>query len=118
MEETLRLVNDSWGRRLDAYDAPIVHGLGLVLHYLNEPIDRARLWECMLGVMPRHLKTQALSLRDMTHGSQAKLVALAAMTLYNQRPGKKIPVSTNTFGPTARNAHSHSSPRALKAVSA
>lgn len=119
VEETLRLIFDCWGRRLDAYDAPIVHGLGLVLHYLNTPIDRARLWECMLDVMPRQLKTQALALRDMTTGSQPKLVAVAVMTLYNRRPGKKILVSTNTFGPTARNAHSASrSPRALKAVPA
>jgi hypothetical protein len=118
VEETLRLVNDCWGRRLDAYDAPIVHGLGLVLHYLNEPIDRARLWESMLDVMPRQLKTQALSLREMTHGSQAKLVALAAMTLYNRRPGKKIPVSTHTFGSTARNAHSAPRRTALVSVPA
>ncbi len=116
VEETLRLIFDCWGKRLDAYDAPIVHGLGLVLHYLDVPIDRPRLWESMLDVMPRQLKTQALALRDMTTGSQAKLVALAVMTIYNRRPGKKILVSTNTFGATARNAHS--SARALKAVPA
>lgn len=91
--------------------------LGLVLHYLDVPIDRARLWESMLDVMPRQLKTQALALRDMTNGSQPKLVALAAMTLYNRRQGKKILVSTNTFGATARNAHS-APQRTLKAVSA
>lgn len=118
VEETLRLVFDCWGRRLDAYDAPIVHGLGLVLHYLDVPIERARLWECLLDVMPRQLKTQALALRDMTNGSQAKLVALAVMALYNRRPGRKILVSTNTFGPTARNAHSASRGRALKSVPA
>ena len=89
VEETLRLVVDCWGKRLDAYDAPIVHGLGLVLHYLDAPIDRARLWESMLDIMPRQLKTQALALRDMTNGSQPKLVAVAVMTLCNRRAGKK-----------------------------
>jgi len=118
VEETLRLVFDCWGKRLDAFDAPIVHGLGLVLHYLDDPLDRPRLWESMLDMMPRQLKTQALALRDVTHGSQAKLVALAVMALYNRRPGKKILVSSNTFGPTARNAHSSGRGRTLKSVPA
>ena len=33
-------------------------------------------------------------------------LTLAVVTLYNQRPGRKILVSTRTFGGTARNAHS------------
>lgn len=42
----------------------------------------------------------------MTAPSQPKLVAIATVTLYNQKPGRKILVSTRTFGGTARNAHS------------
>lgn len=63
-------------------------------------------------MLPRQLKTRALALRDMTTGSQPKLVAIAAITLYNARPGRKILVSTRTFGGTARNAHSTSAPAA------
>ncbi len=38
--------------------------------------------------------------------SPTAVVAIAAMTRYNRLPGKKILVSTNTFGASARNAHS------------
>jgi hypothetical protein len=57
-------------------------------------------------VLPRQVKTQALALRDITTGSHAKLVAMAVMTLYNRRPGRKLLVSTRTFGPTAINTRS------------
>ncbi len=117
--ETLQLIYDCWDDRLDAYDAPIVHGVGLLLHYLGEPadprrrpIDTARLRDVLLGMLPRQLKTRALALREHTHGSQAKLVAIAAMDAYNRKPGHRILVSTRTFGTTARNAHSSGGPSA------
>jgi hypothetical protein len=98
IDQTLRLIVDVWGRSLDAFDAPIVHGLGLVLHYLADPLDHERLYHTLLDVLPRQLKTRALGLRDITTGSQPRLVAIATMELYNRRPGRKILVSTRTFG--------------------
>ncbi|MCK0174780.1 DUF6551 family protein [Mycolicibacterium sp. F2034L] len=106
IRDTLNLILDVWGRRLDAFDAPIVHGVGLVLHFLQEAIDHARLAESLLDIMPRQLKTQALALRDMTTGAQPVLVAIAIMSLYNRRPGRKILVSNRTFGGGSVNAHS------------
>lgn len=106
VDETLGLIVDVWGRRMDAFDAPIVHGVGLILHRLREPIDLERLAESLLDVMPRQLKTQAVALRDITTGSQSVLVAIAIMAIYNRKPGRKILVSNRTFGGGARNAHS------------
>jgi hypothetical protein len=104
---TLRLIVDVWGREVEVFDAPLVHGIGLVLHYLREPVDPERLHlTALLDVVPRQLKTRALAMRDHTTGSHAKLVAMAIMDLYNRRPGRKILVSTRTFGPTARNTRS------------
>ena len=106
-ENTLGLEN---GER--AFDAPIVHGVGLILHRLREPIDLERLAESLLDVMPRQLKTQAVALRDITTGSQSVLVAIAIMAIYNRKPGRKILVSNRTFGGGARNAHSVAKPAA------
>ena len=107
---TLRLIVDVWGREVEVFDAPLVHGIGLVLHYLHylrEPLDLERLHLVLqLDVVPRQLKTRALAMRDHTTGSHAKLVAMAIIDLYNRRPGRKILVSTRTFGPTAINARS------------
>lgn len=106
VQRTLQLVLEVWGRDVAGFDAPIVHGLGLVLHYLGSEIETVRLVESLIDVLPRQLKSVAIGLRDMTTGTTPKLVAIATVTLYNKRPGRKIPVSTRTFGGTARNAHS------------
>lgn len=104
--QTLRTVHDMWGRELTAYDAPLVHGIGLVHHYLGDSIDHQRLYDALVEVIPRQLKARAAALREITTGSGAKILAIAVMDLYNRRPGKKILVSARTFGPSARNAHS------------
>lgn len=106
IHNTLTLVVDVWGRDVAGFDAPLVHGIGLVLHHLRDAVETNRLYEAMLDVVPRQLKSQALALREMTTGSQPKLVAIAIMNLYNKRPGRRILVSTRTFGESARNAHS------------
>lgn len=98
VDDTLGLIVEVWGPRRDALDSPIVHGIALVLHYLREPLDLTRLGDAMLDVIPRHLKSQAHALRDITDGATPKLVAIALMTLYNKRPGRRILVSTRTFG--------------------
>lgn len=108
VKRTLQLIVDVWGRDLIGFDAPIVGGIGLILHYLAADLDLIRLTEALLEVVPRQLKSKAIGLRDMTTGTMPKLVAIAVMTLYNNRPGRKILVSTRTFGGTARNAHSTS----------
>jgi hypothetical protein len=106
--DVLHLLKQAWGRDVTSFDAPLVHGVGLVLHYLpkREPIDVERLTTALVQVEPRLVKTSAVARRDTMTGSAAKLVAVVVMDLYNRTPGKKILVSTRTFGPTARNARS------------
>jgi hypothetical protein len=105
IERTLQLILNVWGRDVAGFDAPIVHGIGLALHYLGD-LDVRRLAEALIDVQPRQLKARAIALRDITTGTTPKLVAIATVTIYNARPGRKILVSTRTFGGTARNAHS------------
>jgi len=104
--DVLRLLKEAWGNDVTSFDAPIVHGVGLVLHYLREAVDVGRLADALVQVEPRLVKTSALARRDTMTGSAAKLVAVVVMDLYNRTPGRKVLVSTRTFGPTARNARS------------
>lgn len=102
----LNVAQEAWGRDVAGFDAPIVHGLGLVLFHLHSDLDPRRLVESLLDVRPQNLKAAAANLRGMTTGSTAKLVAITVMAGYNKRPGRKILVSARTFGGTSRNAHS------------
>lgn len=107
--DTLKLIVGVWDTRLDAFDAPIVHGVGLVLHYLRDRIDLERLADSLLSVMPRQLKAQAAALRETTTGTGPKLTAIAVMIAYNRNrryPGHKVLVSARTFGGGSRNARS------------
>lgn len=98
LDETLTLIIDIWGRRRDGFDAPIVHGLALILHCLRGRIDEARLVDALLDVLPRQLKTQAVALREMQQGTLPVLTACVIMGLYNRKPGPKVSVSSRSFG--------------------
>lgn len=109
VEETLKLIVDVWDNRLDAFDAPIVHGLGLVLHHLRKQLDGERLVDSLMGVLPRQLKAQASALRETTSGTAARLMAITIMLCYNRNrriSGPRIMVTASTFGGGSRNAHS------------
>jgi hypothetical protein len=113
LDETLSLIVEVWGGRRDALDAPIVHGLALVLHYLGEPIELVRLGDCLIEIVPRQLRAQATALRELTTGTLPTLTAIAIMSLYNKKPGRKILVSNRTFGGGSRNARSAPPPLAV-----
>ncbi|AYE99607.1 hypothetical protein C0J29_32130 (plasmid) [Mycobacterium paragordonae] len=106
---TLSLITDVWDTRLDAFDAPIVHGLGLVLHHLRGRVDIERLTDTLLGSVPIQLKTMAHELAVTTSGTAPVRVAIAIMVSYNRNrrvPGERILVSARSFGGGARNARS------------
>ena len=107
VQHTLEFIVSVWGRDLAGFDAPIVHGLGLVLFHLgSRDLDVPRLGEALLEVAPRQLKSKAIMLREIETATMPKLVAIAVVAQYNTRPGRRILVSSRTFGPTSRNAHS------------
>lgn len=102
LDETLGLILDIWGRRRDGLDAPIIHGLALILHSLRDDIDLERLVDALLDVMPRHLKTSAVALRDVQSGTLPVLTALVIMERYNKKPGRKVTVTARSFGGVGR----------------
>jgi hypothetical protein len=107
IRDTLDLIVDVWDVRQDAFDAPVVHGIGLVLHHLDAQIDLERLTDTLLGTVPLQLKTQALTL--VGTGRQPVRMAITLMSLYNRNrhvPGRRIDVSPRSFGGGARNARS------------
>lgn len=97
LNRTLNLIVEVWGDRREALDSPIVTGVALVLHYLSASLDITRLGDTLLDVMPRQLRAQATALKDITSGSAAILTAIAIVSLYNKRPGRRILVSNRTF---------------------
>ena len=107
VRDTLDLIVDVWDVRQDGFDAPVVHGLGLVLHHLGDRIDLERLTDTLLGVLPLGLKTQASEV--VTAGTQPVRIALTVMALYNRNrrvSGPRIEVSARSFGGGSRNARS------------
>ena len=107
IRDTLDLLVDVWDVRQDAFDAPAVHGIGLVLHHLEHDIDLERLTDTLLSTLPIQLKTQATAL--IATGRHPVRIALTVLSLYNRNrrvPGRRIEVTPRTFGGGARNARS------------
>jgi hypothetical protein len=113
VRETLQLILGVWDLRTDAYDAPIVHAIGLIQHHLRERIDPQRLADTLLGVVPLALRTQAAALGDTLTGTSGVRMAITIMVLYNKNrrvPGRPVLVSARSFGGGSRNARSRPLP--------
>lgn len=107
LDDVLQLVVAAWAGRRDSLDAPLIHGLALVLHHLADRIDLERLGDSLCEVLPAQLRRQAVALKDLTTGTLPTLTALAVVANYNRRPGRKIDGVTNrTFGGGSVNARS------------
>ncbi len=100
LNDVLGLIVGAWQTRRDGLDAPIIHGLAMVLHHLRDEIDLKRLADTLIDVMPRQVKTQAVSLREMSPGTLPVITAIVIIGLYNKKPGRKIEVTHKTFGGT------------------
>ncbi|OKH62363.1 hypothetical protein EB74_16965 [Mycobacterium sp. SWH-M5] len=106
LDSTLRLVAAVWDRRRDSLDAPIIGGLSLILHHLAGDIDHERLTTALLDTAPHHIKSKANAIAEYTNGTKPTLTAIAVMAFYNKRHGRKIEVTTRTFGGGSINARS------------
>lgn len=89
LERTLRTIVAVWGVQVDAVDAPIVGGVGLLLHHHGE-LDDDRLQEALVDETPRRIKARANALGETERGSKAKLAALTMVTIYNGAKGPKL----------------------------
>ncbi|WP_293002587.1 DUF6551 family protein [Mycobacterium sp.] len=106
---TLGLIHGVWDQRVDAYDAPIVHAVGLILHHLHDRVDPERLTDTLLGVLPLSLRTHAAAMGEALTGTAGVRMAITIMVLYNKNrrvAGQRILVCARTFGGGSRNARS------------
>lgn len=109
VRDTLTLIMDVWDLRMDAYDAPLVHAVGLILYHLHGRIDPERLADTLLGVLPLALRTHAAAMGETLTGTAGVRMAITIMVFYNKNrrvPGERILVSARTFGGGSRNARS------------
>lgn len=97
LNSTLALIVEVWDVQRAALDASLIYGVGLVLWYLDGPIDLGRLADALLGVSPRQIKASASTLAELTSGSLSVRTAIAVMSLYNKTPGRRLLVSNRTF---------------------
>ncbi|WP_198344633.1 DUF6551 family protein [Mycobacterium dioxanotrophicus] len=106
LDSTLRLIAAVWSGQRDSLDAPIVGGLALILHHLASDIDHERLTAALLDVQPHQIKSKVNNIAELTHGTKPTLTALAIIAFYNKRGGRRIEVTTRSFGGGSVNARS------------
>lgn len=92
LRDALETAIAAWGRRADAVEGHIIHGLGLVFREHGDEIDRAVLIKKLAKFPggPAGLLGRARSLREIRTGTIARLVAAIAVESYNRgkRSGK------------------------------
>ncbi|MGW4774204.1 DUF6551 family protein [Nocardia sp. NPDC004278] len=83
LADTLQIIVDVWGRRLESVDAPIVFGLALILHTYGAKVDHSRLYDVLIEMVPRQVKARAQALRETEKGEIGTLAARYMLTTYN-----------------------------------
>ena len=84
--ETLQLIVGVWELRLDAFDGPLVHAVGLIRHHLRDRIDPERLADTLLGVVPLALRTQLRRVGTDPHRHPGVRMAITIMVALQQEP--------------------------------
>ncbi|MCV7424376.1 hypothetical protein H7K45_27905 [Mycobacterium yunnanensis] len=99
LKDTLQVLHDTWGKQFDAYDAPLVSGMAMLLNAFDDDrVQWDRLVDGLIDLPPRRVKYVAQMKRDTTSGSLAKLVGLTMLERYNQvAQGGRLTVPP-TFG--------------------
>jgi len=87
---TLRLIVEVWGHRLDAVDAPLVAGVALILRSYEQQLDHDRFAEVLVDLAPRQVKARAMALKETEKGQNGALVALVMIGAYNSSRGPKL----------------------------
>lgn len=111
--ETLKMIGDVWDQRIEAYDAPLVHAIGLIHHHLRGRVDLHRLTDTLMGVMPLALKSQTAAASATLTGTMGVRTAITIMVSYNKNrrvPGRPVLVCARNFGGGSRNARSRPLP--------
>lgn len=102
---TLTILTGAWGDQRAAFEAPMVHGMAMVLSTFADRINGDRLIESLGELPPKRVRVSASTMRDSgISGSLAKLSAVAILNQYNQKSGKRLNWPSNWKGvlPKAR----------------
>lgn len=103
LASTLAILTAAWGHQRTAFEAPMVHGLAMVLDTFADRLDGDRLVEALAETPPKRIRVSASTLRDSgVPGSLAKLSAVAIINQYNQKPGKRLAWPNNWKGVLAK----------------
>lgn len=102
LRSTLTMLRSAWGHQRTAYEAPIVHGMAMVLYTFADRLDADTLLRGLSEVPPARIRLQAQTLRDAgTVGSIAKLTAIAIANQHRRRPTLTWPTSWKGALPAA-----------------
>lgn len=86
LDNTLTVLTTAWPNQRVMYEAPLVMGVALVLHYHCDGLDRQRLINALGEGPAKRIRIAAVTLRDsgMMSGSLGKLAAHTILTEYNR----------------------------------
>jgi hypothetical protein len=87
---TLRALHAAYGRAYNGYLAPLVSGVGLLLHYYPD-INPERLDAALTKTTPQQLRAQAVTRREYESGALYRLVAQTLIDRINASRGPKLP---------------------------
>lgn len=106
LDNTLNIVRSAYGRDRTAYEAPVVHGLALILDTFPDTLDLTRLVNILSDLPTKRIRLSGITLRDTgIAGTLPKLYAMAIVNHYNQTPGRKLawpPRWNGVFGKPAK----------------
>jgi hypothetical protein len=98
---TLDALTASYSDSYAAYQAPIVSGVGLLLHYYPD-IDPDRLDTALTKSTPNQLRAQAVAYRELAPGALYRLVAQVLVNRMNAGRGPRLPDIRDQVPATAR----------------
>lgn len=85
LKDTLQVIHDTWGKQFDAYDAPLVSGMAMLLNaFDSNQVKWDRLVDGLIDLPPRRVKYLAQTRRETQSGSLAKLTGVTMVERYNQ----------------------------------
>lgn len=108
LRSTLTMLRSAWGDQRTAYEAPIVHGMAMVLYTFADRLDAETLLRGLAELPPARIRLQAQTLRDAgTVGSIAKLTAIAIANQHRRRPALTWPTNWKGALPAAPKEKPH-----------
>lgn len=87
LDSALGILHAAYGHAFQAYQAPMVTGVGSLLQVFGATVDVERLTRALRGIRPEQLRAAATALRDVESGALNELMTRAMAGQYNRTPG-------------------------------